>query len=157
MQIQSFLLTLQKQISGVQRFILIILFVATLNFGQMFCSYSKYDFHYGAPMNFFPRFFVCIFLAIACTDNFVKNAKGKVISLFGLAGAFLAYLNWWVSSYEQLKRCSNERMDFLNSPEFQQVAYLWMGNWLDVILVIFIFIALILQTERLAVKKFRIL
>jgi hypothetical protein len=156
MQIKSFLLTIQRQTSGMQKFILFILCIATLNFGQMSYHYNIDDFHYGPPMNYFPRFLVLIFLAVAFATSFIKKPLGKVISLLSLVSAFLAYLNWWVSSYEQFKRIGSEGGNFLNSEEYKQVAYLYLGNWIDVLLVVFIFIALILQIERLSEKRFSI-
>jgi hypothetical protein len=138
-----------KVFKGISGFILFLLLISAFNFWQMREFMGVDDMHYEAPMGLIPRFFILICLIVACFGSFKNQTLGRIISLVGTVGAISFYLYWWFSSYQAFKIYSGYRMDFLNSPEFSQVAYLNNGNWLDVFLIIALFTVFILQIEKL--------
>jgi len=171
-QIRNPFLIVQKQISATSGFLLILLSGAAFNFAQSFYENFKAASasgtrtfsdgmeisicYFGPPIGFYPRLLVFIFLLVACVSSFTKEARGRIITFLGAAGALSAYLYWWIASHKAFKSLGSFEIDFMNSTEVTQVAYLYNGNWLDVCLAVSVFTVLVLQVKSLATKKFKL-
>jgi hypothetical protein len=172
MQIRNPLLNVRKQFGVMNGLLLNLLLIAVLNFAQIF--YENYQAHsasgthtypdgmqitvcyFGPPVGFYPRFFVFILLLTAFVSSLMKKLRYRIFSFLGVAGALSSYIYWWIASYIAFKSFSSYEMDFMNSPEITQVAYLYRGNWWDIGLAVSLFVIFILQTEGLAARRFRI-
>jgi hypothetical protein len=158
------LLSISKRIGGAGGFLLALCLTAGYNFSLILHETIKAAgasgthitpdgftvtvCYFGPPIGFYPRFFVLLALLVACAGVLGRGVGRKIVSSLGVAGAFSAYVYWWVASYQAFRAYSGMGFDFMNHPEISQVAYLYEGSWLDVCLAGSLPVAFTLLAER---------
>ncbi len=150
------------------RFVPITCLAATMNFAIIFVQNAKaasnagtevvdgYEItvcYFGPPISFYMRFFALAALAFATVGAFRRTFPRSIIATVGVAGALSAYVYWWLHSYRVFRNYADYDIRFLNNPEVKQFAYLYLGSWLDLCVVVSIVICFVLLVDRLLTRR----
>jgi len=112
--------------------------------------YGIFVCYFGPPPPFYPRFIVVVALLIATLGAFKKTAWSRFVASVGSAVALLAYVFWWLDSYQRLRNFEDlAGIRALIHPEVNQFVYLYHGTPPDLAVALSTAVCLVLTLDRL--------